>query len=154
MQPTSLKALVQAKYQRNCQCNQHATNIGNYVKEPNFHATTYATQVNAMQLSLQQPAREIELRLQYNSLLRREKAAEEWMDDSVRTDTEVNKWMHEFQKILIELNKIINEIGLKNCTTEERMNGFNVTSLLGEETSLEGLPENWMEVRDIWSQFI
>jgi hypothetical protein len=140
--------LVQAKYQRNKQCNQNATNSSNEVKRPDFHATSYATQVNAMQLSLQQPTREIDLKLQYNSLLRREQAGEKYLDDPIRTDAEVNKWMPEFNKILAGLNSIIDEIGLYNCTAEERLNGFNIIPLLGEEVSLDELSEEWKGVVD------
>ncbi len=136
MQPISLKALIQAKNECNKQCNQKE-------KVPDFYATTYATQEKAVQLSVQQPTGETELKLKYNILLKREKAGEIWMDDPKRTDEEYQKRLPLFNQILADLNGIIDTIGPDNCTAAERMNGFDIIPLLGEEVSIEELPEEW-----------
>lgn len=70
----------------------------------------------------------VRLRLEYNKHLEREKKAEAWMDNPQRTDEELTKWMPLFNEILAGMNKIINEIGLGNCTEIERMNGFHILS--------------------------
>lgn len=67
-----------------------------------------------------------ELKRQYNELLAREKRAEQWIDDSGRTELEYLKWLPTFQKILTGLNEILNKIGVNNTTENERLNGFGV----------------------------
>lgn len=83
-------------------------------------------------------------RLEYNRLLEREKNAEAWLDSPERTDAEVEKWLPLFNEIVTELNRIINKIGLENCTKEERLFGFNV--VLGKEVNEEELPVEWRGV--------
>ncbi|WP_407308770.1 hypothetical protein [Desulfosporosinus sp. SB140] len=83
------------------------------------------------------------IKLKYNELLMREKAGEIWLDDPVRTNEELIKGSALFNDILRQLNRIIDQIGRKNCTEEERMNGFNIIPLLGKEVSLDELPSQW-----------
>jgi len=88
---------------------------------------------------------DINLKLKYNGLLKRERAGEICLDDPSRTDAEYEKWLPGFQGILTSLNELISNIGLENCTEEERMNGFDIIPLLGTEVSLDVLPEKWKE---------
>lgn len=67
-----------------------------------------------------------ELKRQYNELLAREQRAETWIDDPRRTEGEYLKWLPTFQKILTGLNEILNKIGLRNTTENERINGFKI----------------------------
>lgn len=90
--------------------------------------------------------KQAQLRLEYNRLLERERKAEAWLDAPERTDEESEKWTPLFRQILTELNKFISEIGLDNCSADERMNGFEIAPLLGHEVSLETLPDEWKEV--------
>lgn len=65
-----------------------------------------------------------DLRSRYNELLIREKRGEEYLDGAVRTSDEVDKWMPEFKKILVELNSTLGQIG--SFTIVEALNGFNL----------------------------
>lgn len=85
----------------------------------------------------------LDLRLQYNTLLAREQKGEKYLDDPIRTPEEIEKWTPEFQKILAGLNRLIDEIGITNCITEERMHGFDVTPYIGTEVGLGELPSEW-----------
>lgn len=87
--------------------------------------------------------RQVQIRLEYNKLLEREQKAEIWMDNPRRTDEEVTKWMPLFNEILVGLNRLIGEIGLQNSSELERVNGFDISGLLGNEISLGELPEEW-----------
>ncbi|CAA7602460.1 Hypothetical protein DEACI_3134 [Acididesulfobacillus acetoxydans] len=71
-------------------------------------------------------ARLFELKRRYNELLAREIKGEQWLDDPKRTDEEAQRWMPEFQKILAEINAILNELGVHGTTLDERMEGFKL----------------------------
>lgn len=84
-----------------------------------------------------------ELKLRYNKLLEREKDGEKWLNDPCRTEIESEKGLRLFNEVLKELNKIIDQIGLNNCTEAERMNGFELLSLLGTEVSPDEFTDQW-----------
>ena len=65
-----------------------------------------------------------DLKLYYNELLIREKRAEAYLDNPARTSIEHEKWMPEFEKILVELNNALEKI--KNFKTDEVVLGFNL----------------------------
>ena len=69
-----------------------------------------------------------DLKSYYNELLAREKRGEEYLDNPARTPDEVDKWMPEFKKILIDLNDTLARIG--GFTAVEVVYGFS----LREET--------------------
>lgn len=65
----------------------------------------------------------IELKKQYNEVLKREKKAQLYIDNpNVSDDTVYGKYMPEYQKIIRQLSRLLNEIG--TYTQEEALEGF------------------------------
>lgn len=64
----------------------------------------------------------MELKRQYNQLLEREKQAEKYLDAPGRTEADYQKWLPEFQKILVGLNDLLKQIG--TFTSDEIIHGF------------------------------
>lgn len=65
------------------------------------------------------------LKKNYNKVIDRYKKAEAFFN--IATDAEVNKWMPEFQKIIIELSNMMKKYAHltgKEMTSEEVMEGF------------------------------
>ena len=68
-----------------------------------------------------------EFKEKYNALITREKKAEGWLNDSKRTEKELDKWMPKFTEIIIELSSMINQykkLTGKDMTKELALNGF------------------------------
>ena len=77
----------------------------------------------------------IELKRQYNELLKREKKAEAYLDSPDRTPEEIARWTPEFQHVLKELNDLLQRIG--TCTAKEVCYGFEEGGeTLGQQAEL------------------
>ena len=70
----------------------------------------------------------LEFKKKYNSLLARERKAEQYFENPERTPEEIDKWLPELQKIIIQLSLAMQEykrLTGKEMTKEEVLNGFN-----------------------------
>lgn len=70
------------------------------------------------------------LKQEYNKLLKREKNAENFLDN-VATPKDIEKWTPEFIKITVELSAIINKFKSssgRDMTVDEIINGFKDVS--------------------------
>ena len=50
-----------------------------------------------------------EFKEKYDVLITRERKAEKWLDAPERTNEQIEKWLPEFTKIIVDLSKMINE---------------------------------------------
>lgn len=64
----------------------------------------------------------INYRSEYNELLERERKGERWLDTPGRTEEEINKNLPHYEKILTELNQMIEE---HNIRGDWILNGFD-----------------------------
>jgi len=71
-----------------------------------------------------------ELKAKYNRLLAREKQAEDYLSSPERTQEELNKWLHEFDRICLGLSSLLDQLG--SYTNEEANNGFTVQRQAGK----------------------
>lgn len=63
----------------------------------------------------------------YNDLIKRQKAAEAYLDDSKRTTEEVKKWIPEYNNVVNELSLMIKDyrkLTQSQMTEEEIVYGF------------------------------
>lgn len=66
-----------------------------------------------------------ELKKKYTETIKREQKAEEWANQA--TDEEFNKWLPAFNKIIVELSRMMfqfKELAGREMTKEEALEGF------------------------------
>lgn len=66
----------------------------------------------------------LQLKIQYNALLTREKKAEAYLDNHDIPLRERERWLPKFNEIMAQLNELL--LKINNFTSDDVVNGFNI----------------------------